>query len=410
MNITKNFINSLKYTDIEQCFFDDSLKGFGVRVRKTSASYIVMYRNAYGQQKKMTICKVGQMTPTQAREEAKQILADVVKGKDPQSEKRGNKHASTIAGLVDEYMETHVSLLKPSTKKNYEAAVRLNIKPMIGNMIVKDVRRGDMQRFYNDLVIGKSVKRKLNRPENYKYIGIAARAFRVLSGMFEYAIDLEIIESNPCLRLKKLTPPMKEVFLDSKGIKKFGEILNGCNYYDQYSLNILRLLLMTGCRKEEIVTLKWSYVDFEHQIFHFPDTKTGPQDRIFGIAAKKLLERLREESKPESPDCRVFPRTEHTLWIVQSIFLTKIKTVSEFKDLHPHSLRHSFNSVAAELGCSDAMMGKMLGHKLRSVTARYTHFAQEKIIQAADKVSMRIAELLGLNLKNAAKAQQRKVA
>ena len=161
MNITKNFINSLKYTDIEQCFFDDSLKGFGVRVRKTSASYIVMYRNVYGQQKKMTICKVGQMTPTQAREEAKQILADVVKGKDPQSEKRGNKHASTIAGLVEEYMETHVSLLKPSTKKNYEAAVRLNIKPMIGNMVVKDVRRGDMQRFYNDLVIGKSVKRKL---------------------------------------------------------------------------------------------------------------------------------------------------------------------------------------------------------------------------------------------------------
>ena len=78
MNINKSFINDLRFDGAEKTYFDDSLKGFGVRVRKNSASYIVMYRNAYGKQKKMTIAKTSQITPTQAREEAKQILALVV--------------------------------------------------------------------------------------------------------------------------------------------------------------------------------------------------------------------------------------------------------------------------------------------------------------------------------------------
>lgn len=400
MNITKNFINSLVYTDTEQCFFDDALKGFGVRIRKSSASYIVLYRNSHGQQKKMTLCKVSQMTPTQAREEARLVLADVVRGFDPQAAKKERRHASTVAGFVDEYMEMHVALLKASTQRTYEVAVRLNIKPMIGNLIIKDIRRGDMQRFYNDLVVGKSLGRKLKRNSGYKYIGIADRAMRVLSGMFEYAIDLNIIEHNPCMRLKKLPPKTKDIFLDSNEIKTFGHILNTCNYKDEYSLNILRLLLMTGCRKEEIVKLKWSYIDFERQIFRFPDTKTGPQNRPFGVAVKLLLEKLKAQCLPKTLDSRVFPRTEHTLWIVQSVFLRKIKTVAGFENLCPHALRHSFNSVAAEMGYSDAIMAKLLGHKLKTVTHRYTHFTETKVIEAADKVSLKIAELLDIDLQN----------
>ena len=72
MNINKSFINDLRFDGAEKTYFDDSLKGFGVRVRKDSASYIVMYRNAYGKQKKLTIAKTTQITPAQAREEAKQ--------------------------------------------------------------------------------------------------------------------------------------------------------------------------------------------------------------------------------------------------------------------------------------------------------------------------------------------------
>ena len=87
MNLNKTFINSLTFDGVEKTYFDDVLKGFGVRVGKSSTSYIVMYRNVYGKQKKITIAKTTQIAPAQARDEAKKILALVVQGKDPASDK-----------------------------------------------------------------------------------------------------------------------------------------------------------------------------------------------------------------------------------------------------------------------------------------------------------------------------------
>ena len=105
MNITKSTLGALAFSGRETTYFDDSLKGFGVRVRKDSASYIVMYRNAYGKQKKMTIAKTSQITPAQAREEAKQILALVVQGKDPQNDRIEKRKALTVAELADAFYE-----------------------------------------------------------------------------------------------------------------------------------------------------------------------------------------------------------------------------------------------------------------------------------------------------------------
>ena len=103
MNINKTFINTLTFNSSEKTYFDDSLKGFGVRVSKTSASYIVMYRNAYGKQKKLTIAKTTQITPAQARDEAKRLLALVVQGEDLQSDKLEKRKALTVSELADEF-------------------------------------------------------------------------------------------------------------------------------------------------------------------------------------------------------------------------------------------------------------------------------------------------------------------
>ena len=95
MNINKSFINTLSFSGKETTCFDDSVKGFGVCVCKSSASYILMYRNAYGRQKKLTICKTTLMTPTEARDEAKRLLALVVQGKDPEQEKLERRKVMT---------------------------------------------------------------------------------------------------------------------------------------------------------------------------------------------------------------------------------------------------------------------------------------------------------------------------
>lgn len=392
MNINKTFINTLTFNGSEKTYFDDSLKGFGVRVSKTSASYIVMYRNAYGKQKKLTIAKTTQITPAQARDEAKRLLALVVQGEDPQSDKLEKRKALTVSKLADEFYAHKKAAIKPNTRTDYENHIRNHIKPLIGKMIVKEVFRGDIQNLYNDLLAGKNIKERFKRTNNHRFIATANNCLCVLSGMFEYAIGNGLIENNPCWRVKKLPNNRREIFLDEDGFKRLGEALRQSNYIDKYALNSVRLLAMTGCRCNEIMTLKWKYIDFEAQVFRFPDTKTGAQNRPFGIAVKKLLLKMKTEIRPENDEEFVFPRVKKTADVSKNIFKRSIKKYPGLENLCAHALRHSFASMAAALGYSDAIIAGLLGHKLHTVTNRYTHLTDKSLIQAADIISEKIAE------------------
>lgn len=162
-----------------------------------------MYRNAYGKQKKLTIAKTSQITPTQARDEAKQILALVVQGKDPQNDRIEKRKALTVAELADDFYEKRKIRIKPNTRTDYENHIRNHIKPSIGKMIVKEVLRGDIQRLYDDLLSGAYVKERFKRTNNHRFVATANNCLCVLSGMFEYAIDNRIMEHNPCHRIKE---------------------------------------------------------------------------------------------------------------------------------------------------------------------------------------------------------------
>ena len=222
MNINRSFINALSFDGAEKTYFDHCLKGFGVRVRKDSASYIVMYR--YGKQKKLTIAKTSKITPTQARDEAKQVLALVVQGKDPQNDRIEKRKALTVAELADAFYEKRKIRIKANTRTDYENHIRNHIKPSIGKMIVKEVLRGDIQRLYDDLLSGAYVKERF-KCEGHKFIATANNCLCVLSGMFEYAIDNGLTEHNPCHRVKKLPNNKREIFLGENGFKRLGDAL-----------------------------------------------------------------------------------------------------------------------------------------------------------------------------------------
>lgn len=346
MNITKSTLGTLAFNGRETTYFDDTLKGFGVRVGKTSASYIVMYRNAYGKQKKLTIAKTTQITPTQAREEAKRILALVVQGKDP----------------------------------------------ALGDRYVKELKRSDVQQFYNEMIEGKFMHRNYKRQGEHKYVSGANIVRKTLHAMFEFAIVGEIVAVNPCDRLQTLSTPKRTAFIDEKGYVKPGECLASCA--DKTAADMTRLLALTGCRKGEIASLKWAYVDWDKQIFHFPDTKTGAQDRPFGSAAKRFMEKLKEEKRPPSADEYVFGKPQKMALV--AFFEKHIKAAVGQAEFCPHALRHSFATMAAETGYSDNIIAGMLGHSINSITHRYTHLSLKPVIQAANIVSEKIAELMGI--------------
>lgn len=150
-----------------------------------------------------------------------------------------------------------------------------------------------------------------------------------------------------------------------------------------------------GGRRNKIMTLRWKYIDFESQVFRFPDTKTGAQSRPFGSAVKRLLLEMKQQSNPASGEDLIIPRMARTADVSKNIFKRTIKKYSGLENLCAHALRHSFASMAAALGYSDAIIAGFLGHKLHTVTNRYTHLTDKSLIQAANTVSEKIAELMG---------------
>ena len=132
--------------------------------------------------------------------------------------------------------------------------------------------------------------RNYKKQSDHKYVSGANIVRKTLHAMFEFAIVSEFVEVNPCDRLQTLSTPKRTSFIDDAGYVKLKECLSRCD--DPIVSDMTKLLALTGCRKGEIASLKWSYIDFDKQIFHFPDTKTGAQDRPFGSAAKPFLSAL----------------------------------------------------------------------------------------------------------------------
>lgn len=388
MNITKSTLGALAFNGSETTYFDDTLKGFGVRVGKTSASYIVMYRNAYGKQKKLTIAKTTQITPAQAREEAKRILALVVQGKDPASDKIEKRKEITVSDLARMFLADRKPRVKINTYQRYCQSVEYQINPALGDRYVKELKRSDVQQFYNEMIEGKFMHRNYKRQAEHKYVSGANIVRKTLHAMFEFAIVGEIVAVNPCDRLQTLSTPKRTAFIDEKGYVKLGECLAFCA--DKTAADMTRLLALTGCRKGEIASLKWAYVDWDKQIFHFPDTKTGAQDRPFGSAAKRFLSALSERKKSDY----VFGMPRKSMLL--GFFAKNVKAAVGQDEFCPHALRHSFATMAAETGYSDNIIAGMLGHSINSITHRYTHLSLKPVIAAADAVSEKIAELMGI--------------
>lgn len=173
MNINKTNLSALVYNGKETTYFDDSLKGFAVRVGKTSSSYIVMYRNAYGKQKKLTIAKTTQITPTQAREEARKILASVVQGNDPQTEKTEKRKEITVTGLAQMFLADRKPRVKINTYRRYAQSIFYQIVPALGKRYVKELKRYDVQQFYNAMIEGEFMHRNYKKQNGHKYVSCA---------------------------------------------------------------------------------------------------------------------------------------------------------------------------------------------------------------------------------------------
>lgn len=404
--LTKKFIDNISELDSfkEKVYWDDKLSGFGLRVQRKSKSYILYYRNRSGQQRKMTIGKVNVLTPEQARDNARKYLFSLAQGEDPAQSKRMAKKEMTLNELCDWYLQEGVDNKKSRTISDDMGRLNNHVRPLLGKYIVKDLTRGDIEKFLHDVSSGIKVSKHVGEKRHGHFAtggkGVARRVLGLLGAILEFAVSRNVISLNPVRGIKRQADNKREEFLSLDEIYLLGEILSKDEFKTLFGkgINLIKLLILTGCRRNEIASLRWEYINWKEQYFDFPDTKTGKQKRIFGVGSLHLLQEIWQGQR----EGWVFPseKTDGFYRGANRIF-DKIRKVRDDKGdfvINPkitlHGLRHTFASVGASMGYSDFIIGGIIGHKQKTITSQYMHSVSKDLVRIADIISLKIEQAL----------------
>ena len=392
--LTKRVVEALRPKSERYVVWDSELKGFGVRVtpqgRKT---YLVRYRTTGGADRRLTLTTHGVMTTEEAREQARRALADAAMGGDPQGVKAERRAEMTMKELCELYMAEGTATKKETTLRIDRIRIARHINPRLGSRKVTDITRGDIQRLMID--VGNGHIRGEATPHTRGGKGAAARTVGLLGGIFTFAQERGFVEANPVRGLKRYKDNRRERFLSAAELAKLGDLLTALEKdgADPRHVAIIRLLLLTGARKNEIARLRWSEVDLEKGLLRLKDSKTGPKVIRLGAAATNLLSRF-----PKEHAIWVFPDRRHTDRPTSNLdwAWVRIRTKAELSDVRIHDLRHSFASIGVAGGEGLVLIGKLLGHEHVVTTNRYAHLSDDPLQAAADRISERVAEALGL--------------
>ena len=365
--ISRRTVEALK-VEKDTIFWDSELAGFGVRVHPTGRKVYIVQTRADGKAaKRVTVGKHGVITPEEARRRAALIVARIKAGKDPIPEPMAVKLAEgpTVGELAEHYLEKHVAVrCKPKTESMYRLIVAKYILPELGKRPA--------------LAIGHKEVTELHHALSAKPV-MANHVIELLSRIYNLAEDRGQIPemSNPCRLVAKNRERKRERFLTEEEFRRLGRVLDEaetCKGVSVHAVAAMRLLLLTGCRKGEILNLRWDQVDLEAGELRLPDTKTGARmvpltpTAIDVLAGIDRVPRSSWVFTGAKPDRRLSQLT--TYW-------HRVRAWAGVEDVRIHDLRHSFASRALALGESLTMIGRLLGHTDVGSTARYAHLARD---------------------------------
>ncbi|MFP1630541.1 tyrosine-type recombinase/integrase [Zhengella sp. ZM62] len=404
--LTKSRIDTAALQDKDYFLWDSELKGFGIKIAKGGRkSYVCKYRVGNGRTaptRRMTIGAHGSpWTVDQARAEARKLLGRAANGEDPAKEKQDAKKQITVAQLCDLYIENGIGTKKASTIATDRGRIERHIKPLLGKKKVPEVTRADIKRFLQDVANGKTSLDQKTGLRGRAIVkggkGTATRTVGLLGGIFSYAFDCGLVETNPVHGVKRFADRKGQRYLSQQELVALGQALaigeeRGLN---PQALAILKLLVFTGARKGEIETLRWDAVDFDGGYLRLADSKTGQKAIPLNAGALEILSNLaRFEGSPF-----VFPahRSEGHYEGTPKVWRI-VRSMAGLDDVRLHDLRHSFASIAVSGGASLPIIGALLGHTDSATTQRYAHLHDDPLKAASEAVGGKIAAAMGKDL------------
>ena len=378
--ITKRFLDSAAIKEKPYDVWDNEVKGLIVTIFSTGRkTFSFRYYDDDKKNQRIKIGIFGNITCETAREIAKGLAGDLAKGIDIKKQKETAKtHRKALTSFTDffeKFTKNHRLVHhKPSTIKGGEYMVKLYILPFFGEKILEHILTTDILEF-------KEVLRKVPGSYNKCFV-LLHKAFE-LSELWGFRQK----NSNPCRGIQKYPENKKERFLNIEELKKLEDILEdeeNLQLKSLYVLGAIRMIMYTGCRMNEILTLRWKDVYLEERYIHLVDSKTGERFVPLNTSAKKVLDRMEKKAGNPYIFCGGREGNHHVVNIEKA--WQKIRNKANLNDVRIHDLRHSFASFALKQGLDLYQIAKLLGHKNIRTTTRYAHLAREDLIKASDLV------------------------
>ena len=378
MRLTDAAIARLKSRDREYTVWDTRVGGLGVRVRPSGHRGYVYHRNGDGRVTKTTLGPAVLKSVDEVRRECLEIAVQFAEEKRTGAEEpQGNVplFGDFVAGA---WKAACYDRYKPSTRKGVASALRAQLLPAFGSLPLDRITRASVNRWFDGYSRASP--------------GGANHALSTLQQILNHAVVRGHIATNPARGVKRNPRPKLTRFLSREEVRRLHRVLDshaaGPASHKQQA-DIIRLLLLTGCRKSEIVTLRWRDVDGD--VLKLADSKTGPRTVYLNEHACSII-----KHQPRGRSAFVFPFLRDPLrprdgnlplWY-------SARKEARIADVRLHDLRHTFASHAVMRGIPLPVVAKLLGHKQLRMTLRYAHVADREIEAATERIGEAMTALM----------------
>ena len=368
VKLTDARIGKLKARDVEYMVWDTRIAGFGVRVRPTGHKSYVYHRHAEGQSRKFTLGSVALGSVDEARRDCMKVWGRMQSGERAEGV-NGAQVPLFRDFIAGSWRAACYDPCKPSTKTSKDWALNNQLLPVFGAMPLDRIDRTGVIRWFEDY--------------SARAPGGANSALLVFRQIMNHTIARGHIETNPTRGLKRNPRPKLTRFLSREEIGRLHEVLDG---YEprrpsgKTQVDIIRLLLLTGCRTGEILKLRWREVGGD--TLELEDSKTGPRQVLLSPEARAIIERQSRSGSPwvfPSPVNPARARFDLSLW-------KKVRKLAGIEDVRLHDLRHTFASQAAMQGIPLPVVARLLGHAQVQMTLRYAHVSDRDVEAAAERI------------------------